>query len=330
MKTLKQILLERLFVWEGAGKLRAALTLSFTAIGITLCSTGQEPLPFTISDNVNLVLLDVSVKGAHGGYATDLKRGNFQVFDNDQERTITHFSSVDVPVTIGLIVDNSGSMRAKRPETISAGLAFAKESNPQDEFFVVNFNNTVVPGLPRHLAFTDNLRILRTALYYGEPVGQTALYDAIAYGLKHLELSHRDKRTLVVVSDGGDNVSMVKLPDLLRLLESSRATVYTVGLYDPEDRNAHLAVLKKLSRISGGRFFQPATAADIGPVFDRIARDIRNCYTLGYTPDTSNANRDTHTVKVIARENGRKLEVRTRTSYSISPSPYVTGHRDRN
>lgn len=326
---LKQILLKRLFIWEQAGKMRTALAVSFSAMGIALCSTVQDPPPFTISDNVNLVLLDVSVKDANGGYATNLKRGSFQVFDNGQAHTITHFSSVDTPVTIGLIVDNSGSMRAKRPEVISAGLAFAKQSNPQDEFFVVNFNNTVVPGLPRHLPFTDNLQILRTALYYGEPVGQTALYDAIAYGLQHLQLSHRDKRTLVVVSDGGDNVSMVKLPALLHLLESARATVYTVGLYDPEDRNAHLAVLKKLSRISGGRFFQPATAADIGPVFDGIARDIRSCYTLGYAPNTNNANRTTHTVKVIARENGRKLEVRTRTSYSLAPWPYVASQRGR-
>ncbi len=309
--------------------MRKTLWISLLAVGVAVRGLGQEPPGFTISDNVDLVLLDVSIKDARGGYAADLKRDDFQVFDNGHKRVITHFSSVDTPVTIGLIVDNSGSMRPKRSEVVSSGLAFIRESNPQDEFFVLNFNNTVVPGLPGRILFTDNLQLLRAALYYGEPVGQTALYDAVAYGLKHLELSRRDKRTLVVVSDGGDNVSKTRLPDLLRLLEGSRATVYTIGLYDPEDRNAHLGVLKKLSKLSGGKFFQPASLADIPPVFDGIARDIRNCYTLGYAPDDTKPNRNIHTVKVIARENGRKLEVRTRTTYSVAPSSPAAGRRDR-
>ena len=305
--------------------MRKVFTIFSFAVITVLCGAGQELPDFKISDNVNLVLLDVSVKDAHGSYVTDLKRNDFQVFDNGQPRSITHFSSIDTPVTVGLIVDNSGSMRAKRSEVVSSGLAFAKESNPQDEFFVINFNNTVVQSLPSRMPFTDNLQILRNALHYGEPMGQTALYDAVASGLKHLELSHRDKRTLVVVSDGGDNVSTTKFPDLLRLLETSRATIYTVGLYDPEDRNAHLTVLKKLSSVSGGKFFQPATVADIAPVFSGIAKDIRNCYTLGYTPGDDNPNRNTHTVKVIARENGRKLVVRTRTTYSMKSFSQSTG-----
>jgi Ca-activated chloride channel homolog len=298
---------------------RTVLVISSLAVLTALNGAGQQSSDFKISDNVNLVLLDVSVKDSHGSYVTNLKRENFQAFDNGQPRSLTHFSSVDTPVTVGLVVDNSGSMRTRRSEVVPAGLAFAKESNPQDQFFVINFNNTVVQGLPKRMLFTDNLQLLRNALYYGEPAGQTALYDAVAYGLRHLELSQFDKRTLVVVSDGGDNVSTIKFPELLRLLESSRATIYTVGLYDPEDRNAHLSVLKKLSNISGGRFFQPATATDIAPVFSAIAKDIRNCYTLGYTPGDDNLNRNIHKVKVTARENGRKFVVRTRTAYSMEP-----------
>jgi Ca-activated chloride channel homolog len=296
---------------------RMILVISSLAVLTALHGAGQQLSDFKISDHVNLVLLDVSVKDSHGSYVTNLKRENFQVFDNGQPRSLTHFSSIDTPVTVGLVVDNSGSMRTRRSEIVSAGLAFVKESNPQDQFFVINFNNTVVQGLPKRMLFTDNLQLLRNALYYGEPVGQTALYDAIAYGLRHLELSQLDKRTLVIVSDGDDNVSTIKFPELLRLLESSRATVYTVGLYDPEDRNAHLSVLKRLSNISGGRFFQPATVTDIAPVFSTIAKDIRNCYTLGYTPGDDNLNRNIHRVKVTARENGRKLVVRTRTTYSM-------------
>jgi len=152
---------------------------------------------------VDLVLLDVGVRNPHGGFVSGLKKSSFQVFEDGRPREITHFASVDEPVTVGLVVDNSGSMRNKRPEVITAGLAFAKSSNPLDEFFVVNFNDSVVRGLPPALAFTDNLQILRAGLYYGQPSGQTALYDAVAYSLRHLEFGHRDKRTLIVVSDGG-------------------------------------------------------------------------------------------------------------------------------
>lgn len=305
--------------------MRALSTICFLLTSAALCHVLQEQPPFTISDHVNLVLLDVNVKDHRGEYRTNLQRDDFQVFDNGKLHSLTHFSSIDTPVTVGLVVDNSGSMRARRPEVISSGLSFVKESNPQDEFFVVNFNNTVTYGLPGHLPFTDNLALLRSALYYGEAAGQTALYDAVASALRHLELSHRDKRTLVVVSDGGDNASTTKFSELLDLVERSRATIYTVGLYDPEDRNAHLSVLKKLSGMTGGKFFQPAAVTEIAAVFSGIAKDIRSCYTLGYAPDETTPERDVHTVKVVARENGRKLIVRTRTVYSMKSSVPSTG-----
>ncbi len=274
---------------------------------------------YTISDNVDLVLLDVSVKDPHGGYVTGLNKGNFQVLEDGHSREITQFASVDTPVTVGLVVDNSGSMRFKRREVILAGLAFAKESNTKDEFFVVNFNKSVVRGLPPKTLFTDNLQALHAALYYGQAVGQTALYDAIAYSLKHLEYSKQDKRTLIVVSDGGDNVSTTTLPELIGLIESSRATIYTVGLFDPEDRDLNPGVLRRIAGISGGEFFEPATLDDVTPVFHKISKDIRNCYTLGYVPDEVNDKRNVRSVKVVARENGRKLTVRTRTTYTTTP-----------
>lgn len=286
---------------------------------------------FTISDNVSLVLLDVSVKAPHGGFMTDLNRSNFQVFEDGKQREITHFSKVDEPVSVGLVVDNSGSMRPKRPEVVLAGLAFAKQSNPKDEFFVVNFNNAVVRGLPAHTLFTDNLQALRSALYYGTPDGQTALYDAVAYSLKHLEYSHHEKRTLIVISDGGDNVSKTNFGQLMQLVEASRACIYTVGLYDPEDHDATPGVLKKMASVTGGEFFEPAKLDDIIPVFAKISQDIRNSYTIGYTPDETNDKRVYRTVKVAAEENSRKLSVRTRTSYLITPfSELVAQQSDRN
>ncbi len=297
--------------------------LASTLLAAQLAAAGavaQNPRqPYTISDNVDLVLLDVSVKDPHGGFVTGLEKSNFRVFEDDHPREITHFASVDTPVTVGLVVDDSGSMRGKRPEVVMAGLAFAKSSNPQDEFFVINFNNSVVRGLPPQLPFTDDLQTLRAALYYGQPVGQTALYDAIAYGLRHLNLGHRDKRTLIVVSDGGDNVSDLSLSELMHLVVASRATIYTVGLFNPVNRDLNPGVLRKLANVSGGEYFEPKALDQVIPTLEKISKDIRNRYTVGYTPDETNDRRKVRSIKVVAQRQGRKLLVKTRTAYSIQP-----------
>ena len=321
--------------WKHSRILLGTLLIMLLA-ALTVASAKQEKPArpagqgvYTISDNVDLVLLDASVKDPRGGYVTGLNKNNFRVFEDGRPQEITQFANADTPVTVGLIVDNSGSMRFKRPEVIVAGLAFAKESNPQDEFFVVNFNNSVTRGLPAQTLFTDNLQMLRSALYYGEPQGQTALYDAIAYSLKHLEYSHRDKRTLIVVSDGGDNVSSTHFPELLKLIEASRATIYTVGLYDREDHDLNPGVLRKISNISGGEFFQPDTLQDVMPVFEKISKDIRNCYSIGYVPDEINNKRPVRTVKVMATEDNRKLIVRTRTAYTTTPLSQLTAEKGK-
>lgn len=299
--------------------------LLFAAQLIATSAVAQNPRqPYTISDNVDLVLLDVSVKDTHGGFVTGLQKSNFRVFEDGHSREITHFASVDTPVTVGLVVDDSGSMRGKRPEVVMAGLAFAKSSNPQDEFFVINFNNSVVRGLPPQLPFTDDLQTLRAALYYGQPVGQTALYDAIAYGLRHLDLGHRDKRTLIVVSDGGDNVSDLSLSELMHLVVASRATIYTVGLFNPVNRDLNPGVLRKLANVSGGEYFEPKALDQVIPTLEKISKDIRNRYTVGYTPDETNDRRKVRSIKVTAQRQGRKLLVKTRTAYSIQPRSQET------
>ncbi|MBV9442077.1 MAG: VWA domain-containing protein [Acidobacteriaceae bacterium] len=309
-------------------------------LGSLLCLTGSAQLSgyqagnqtaYTIEDHVNLVLLDVSVKDPRGGYVTGLTKDKFQVFEDGRRQTITEFANIDTPVTVGLVVDNSGSMRFKRPEVVTAGLAFAKESNPRDEFFVVNFNNHVVSGLPEKVPFTDKIHQLRAALYYGEPMGQTALYDAIAYSLEHLELSRQDKRTLIVVSDGGDNVSKTSLPELMKLIDSSRATIYTVGLFDPDDRDRNPSVLRKLARVSGGEFFEPPALDDVVPVFHKISQDIRHRYSIGYVPDDVGTKRIVRSLRVVATDNdGRKLVVRTRTAYTTAPFSELISEQKRN
>ncbi len=299
---------------------RALGVLLFTPVFAS--ASLQEP--FKITDNVDLVLLDASVKNSHGGYVTNLAKDAFQVFVDGHVQPISQFARVDAPVTVGLIVDNSGSMRYKRREVVMAGLAFAKASNPEDQFFVVNFNDHVIPGLPHNLRFTDNIADLHKAMFMGEPAGQTALYDAIAYGLKHLELGDRDQRTLIVVSDGGDNVSELKEPAILNLIEQSRATIYTIGLLDPEDRDLRPGVLKKFASISGGEYFQPEKLDDVLQVMREISTDIRSRYSIGFSPAPSTGSgKHTFNIKVTASQDGRKLQVRTRTSYTLDSKPVI-------
>jgi Ca-activated chloride channel family protein len=289
---------------------------TFLLSGLLLVAAGQD---FKISDNADYVLLDVSVRDRDGSFVTGLEKANFQVFEDGHPRPITYFSAMDSPVAIGLIVDNSGSMAAKRARVIAAGLAFAKQSNPQDEFFVVNFNDSIRRGLPPSIPFTDNLQLLRKALYYGEPQGKTALYDAVSYGLRHLERSREQRRTLIVVTDGRDNASQISFSALMKDLEASRATVYTVGLSDPdEERELNDRVLRKMAQVTGGEFFEPAAIGDVGEVFEKIAGDVRHRYSVEYAPDEIHDHNPVRRVKVVVRVESRKLQARTRTSYSVA------------
>jgi Ca-activated chloride channel family protein len=282
--------------------------------------TDQES--FRIIHTVELVVLDVSVRNHQGAYVTDLSKEAFAVWVDGKPQKVSQFSAVDAPVTIGLVVDNSGSMRFKRTEVVLAGMSFAKESNRLDEFFVVNFNNKVTLGLPPDLPFTDQLQAIRKALYLGDAAGQTALYDAIGVGVKHLELGHHEKSTLIVVSDGGDNVSVLRQRQIMNLVERTRATIYTIGLGDPEDRDLRPAMLKKFAKVSGGEYFQPAELNDVTDVLRKIAKDVRSRYCIAFTPSTVGGSRTSHRIQVTATSpDGSKLEVHTRTSYSSEPAP---------
>jgi Ca-activated chloride channel family protein len=281
----------------------------------------QQP-SFVISDNVDLVLLDVGVRDSAGHFVPNLEKSNFTVFEDGRRVEIRNFNTFDAPIALGLVVDNSGSMAEKRVAVINAGLAFAKASNSGDQFFVVNFNDSVMRGLPPQIRFTDNLQMLRKALYFGVASGQTALYDALAYSLRHLELSSLQRRSLIVVSDGRDNVSQMRLDQLMREVEASRATIYTVGLHDPDTPNdLNAGILRKISHVSGGEFFEPEEPFDVAKIFQQISNDIRHRYTIGYIPDESNERRMLRKVKVIAHDGNRKLKVHTRTSYTITPVP---------
>jgi VWFA-related protein len=265
----------------------------------------------------NLVLLDVSVKNSKGGYAPGLSKENFRVFEGGQLQTITHFSREDVPVTVGLVVDTSGSMGPKYSEVVTAATAFIHESNPSDEIFIVNFNDNVTEGLPPELPFSDNLDQLRAALSIAKPEGRTALYDAVAEALEHLEKGTRDKKTLVLISDGGDNHSSHTLDDIKRMVEKSRATIYTIGLFDEDDQDKNTRVLQQLSGMSGGETYLPQETSEVTEICRRVAKDMRARYTIGYVPALMDR-AGLHKIKIAASQpDGQRLVVHARTSYLI-------------
>jgi Ca-activated chloride channel family protein len=273
---------------------------------------------FRISTNVDLVLLDVSVKEAKGGYVSGLARENFKVFENGIPQKITSFSSTDVPVEAGLVLDDSGSVRNKRPDVNVAGLTFVNASNPRDQIFVLDFNDKVLWGLPEGVPFTDNIDLLRQALSLHPAEGKTVLYDAVAAALHHLESGEREKKTLVVVSDGGDNASKLKLAQVMRLIEESHATIYTVGIFDPEDPDRNPGVLRRIAGVSGGECFLLRRFQEIVPTSRKIAEDIRKRYTIGYIPEGGRPGARKIHVTASFPEHGtehRKLIVRTRSSY---------------
>jgi Ca-activated chloride channel homolog len=274
--------------------------------------------PFKLTATAELVLLDVSVNDAKGVHVPGLGKDDFQIYEDGQLQAITHFSSEDLPVTAGLVIDTSGSMRAKHPEVVMASLVFVKASNKQDEMFVVNFNDHAHLGLPADIPFTDDVGKLREALSITLAEGRTALYDALVLSLNQVEKGKRDKKAIVLVSDGGNNSSIHGFEDVMRMVRESRATIYTIGLFDENDGDRNPGLLERLARISGGAAFLPQEVSEVPDICRRIASDIRNRYTIGYVPVRSGEKSSLRKIRVVARQSGgRKLTVRTRTSYFL-------------
>jgi Ca-activated chloride channel homolog len=276
--------------------------------------------PFKLSVTADLVLLDVSVKSATGKHVSGLEEKDFTVYENGKVQIVSHFASEDTPVTAGLVIDASGSMRTRRQEVVTAALAFIGASNRNDEVFVVHFSDGVRLGLPPNIPFTGDIAQLRAALWRGTPQGRTALNDAIVYSLRHLEQGRRDRRTLLLVSDGGDNSSVHGADEVRRRILQSRATVYAIGIYDAADEDRNPKLLRQLAQVSGGESFLGVQLSEVAGVCQQIARDIRTRYTIGYVPIRSGAHNPVRKIKVTASDPGkRKLIVRTRTSYVLPP-----------
>jgi VWFA-related protein len=291
--------------------------------------------PFKISVSVSSVVLHATVENHKGGAVSGLGKDDFQVYEDGTLQQIEYYSHEDIPVTVGLVLDNSGSMGPKRNEVITAALAFARSSNPQDQMFVVNFNEHVSFGLPANTPFTDKTAQLQAALAKFKTTGETALYDALAAAIEHLKVGDRDKKVLIVVSDGGDNASKCNLSQILAMAGKSDAIIYTIGIYTDEDPDKKPGALRKLSKATGGEAFFPPTVSDVVPLCERIAHDIREQYTLAYAPVNRRQDGAYRVVQVKAKsQSDGHLSVRTRAGYyapstSQATAPVAGSQSDR-
>lgn len=295
------------------------------AIAVTQLSA-QQPPP-TFSSESQVVVLHVAVRDKKGGYVGGLGQDAFHVFENKQKQPISFFSSQDAPVTVGLLIDSSGSMGPNRQMVIAASMAFARTSNPQDEIFILGFNEQINRPLPADAPFTHDMPTLSNALMQAiTATGQTAIYNAVNEGLRYVSKGTFDRQILVVVSDGGDNASATTRAQVLANAQASNAVIYTVALVDPMDTEADPGFLAQLSQLTGGQAFRPKSIEKVGDVLQQISRDIRNMYTLGYVPgNISTRKAQLRPVSVDAvLPTGQKLKVRTRRAYLIGETAEET------
>jgi Ca-activated chloride channel homolog len=282
----------------------------------TLSNTGPDQEAYRISVDVDLVVLQATVRDRGGHAVPELGRQDFNVFEDGRPKPILLFRHEDTPVTVGLVIDHSGSMREKLAEVTAAAQAFVHSSNRDDQMFVVNFNETVSLGLPPGMRFSDSVEQLGGAIGEAPADGMTALYDAIIEALERLQKGASDKKVLIVISDGGDNASKARLDRVLKMAEQSSAMIYTIGIFDPDDPDQNPQVLRRLAQETGGEAFFPAQLSETVEICERIARDIRDQYTIGYSSMNEKQDKAYHKVRLTAQVQGDgKLSVRTRAGY---------------
>jgi VWFA-related protein len=272
----------------------------------------------TFRADTRLVVLPVTVVDKTGHLVTNLAETAFQVFENGVAQQIKVFKREDIPVSMGLIVDNSGSMRDKRAKVEAAALALVKESNPQDEVFIVNFNDEAFLDKD----FTNNLKDLEEGLARIDSRGGTAMRDAIRMSIDHLkEKAKKDKKVLVVVTDGNDNSSLISLENLVKASQDSGVLIYAVGLLSEEERREAKRckrALEALAEATGGESYFPKETAEVDRVAHQVAHDIRNQYTIGYSPTNVALDGSFRQVKVTANGPNHPT-VRTRSGYYATP-----------
>jgi Ca-activated chloride channel homolog len=296
--------------------------MAMVAIGLGLLAdrVGGQPAQFT--SEARVVVFHVAVQDKKG-YVGGLEERSFHIIENQQRHPVAFFSDQDAPVTVGLLIDGSGSMGGNRDRVAAAGVAFAESSNPEDDIFVLGFNERVTAALPETTPFTRDIPTLRTALDKAiASRGQSAVYDAVAAGLTYLDKGQYERKVLVLVSDGGDNASALTRAAILARAQGSNALIYSVGLVDPLESEADPGFLKELSDASGGQSFEPHNLADVRKALGQVARDIRHMYTVGYVPSDIAQAEQLRRVRVeVSLPGGRKASVRTRRAYLAGSNP---------
>jgi VWFA-related protein len=294
------------------------------ALASTALITQGQPIFRAHSD---VVVVHALVEDGRGAAVSDLTRDNFLIYEDNYPQQLSVFSAADAPATIGLLVDNSTSMAPHRELVVAAAVQFAELSNPQDEIFVLAFNEQVRDAWEPRVIEQSDVSILRaTLLNRISARGKTALHDAVDRALDRLTGARYARQVLVVISDGSDNASRLTREEMLARVGTSHAMIYSVVMRDPLDPDGDPGLLRRLSEDTGGESFTPARIADVPEALEHIARDIRATYTLGYVSTNQARDGTRRKLRVVARHpDGRKLKVQTRGGYlaptSRSPHP---------
>lgn len=268
--------------------------------------------------DTRLVVLHASVTDHKGKLLTNLNRDAFKVYENGQPQQVKIFRREDVPVSLGVIIDDSGSMMTKRSRVEAASLAMVRESNPQDEVFIVNFNDDAYLDVP----FTNDIHKMEQGLARIDSRGGTAMRDAISMSLDYMRAkAKKDKKVLMVITDGNDNASNISLEKLVARSNQNDTLVYAIGLFTEEEKHEAAKArraLKELTSATGGLAFYPKEVAEVQALAVEIARDIRNQYTIAYSPSIQQLDGSYRQIKVTVDAPGRPV-VRTRSGYYATP-----------
>ncbi|MBI3680267.1 MAG: VWA domain-containing protein [Acidobacteria bacterium] len=292
-----------------------ALLSLLAAIGLV---AQQEPPTFTA--DTQLVVLHMSVIDRNGKLINSLPRESFKVYENGAEQQIRRFLREDVPVSMGIVIDNSGSMRDKRQKVEAAALTLVKASNPKDEVFIVNFNDDAFLDVP----FTNDVKKMEEGLTRIDSRGGTAMRDALSMSLDEVkDKGKRDKKVLLVITDGNDNTSIMTLEKLLEKATRSEVLVYAIGLLSEEERREAVRArraLVSLANTSGGLAFFPKDLAEVERIAVEVANEIRNQFMIAYTPTNQALDGSFRQIKVTVKGPGSPT-ARTRAGYYARQLP---------
>lgn len=294
-----------------------SLILLLSAAACAAPALAQEGNPIYRSDT-RLVVLHATVVDKKGEFVTNLPQAAFKIYEDGVEQSLRIFRREDVPVSMGIVIDNSGSMRDKRRQVERAALGLVKASNPSDEVFIVNFNDEAWLDVD----FTSDLKLLEDGLTQIDSRGGTAMRDALDSSMDHLKAKgKKDKKVIIVVTDGNDNTSEITLERLVQKAQNRDVIVYAIGLLDEENgREAKRAkrALNTIAEATGGQAFFPEHVDDIFQYALNIAKDIRNQYVMAYSPHKQELDGTYRRIKVTVTGKD-KPTARTRTGYYASP-----------